>query len=267
MSSMKTYLQPLLVFCLSIILFIVSGTFFGKFIRFGISSFYLPLTSVFNQAGRGLSNEIIFWKNLKKITRENTKLEKTITEKDSQIASLKEVKKENEFLKNQLGFSYPVKNNVTLVAGVIGFSGDGDSWITLNRGSDDGISVNDVVTTNGFLIGRVTSVNSNSSRVLSILSPEISVNALDQDSITRTSGVVTGRFNTSLLMEKILPEEIINIGDTIITSGTDGVFPRGLIVGKVGAVFDSSSGTLKSAEIGAPFDFRKLEQVLVLKNK
>jgi len=265
MSARKTYLQPLLVFGLSLFLLLISGTFFGKFIRLGISSFYLPLTSIFNQVGRGLSNEIIFWKNLKKLSNENTELGKLLAERNSQIAALKEVREENEFLKDQLGFSFSTKNSKTLVADVVGFSGDGGSWFTINRGLDDGVSINDVVITEGFLIGKVTVVNNQYSRVTSILSPEITVNVLDQDSQTQTSGVVTGRFNTSLLMEKILPEEIINIGDTIITSGTDGFFPRGLIVGKVDAVFDSSSGTLKSAEIGAQFDFRKLEQVLIIK--
>jgi rod shape-determining protein MreC len=70
-----------------------------------------------------------------------------------------------------------------------------------------------------------------------------------------------------LTMKYVDRSEDIKPGDTIVTSGMDGVFPRGLLVGQVGRVSQEGPGLFLNVEVKAAVDFRKLEQVLILTQK
>jgi len=68
-------------------------------------------------------------------------------------------------------------------------------------------------------------------------------------------------------MKYVDRSEDIVPGDTIVTSGMDAMFPRGLLVGRVAKVFRESRGLFLNVEVRPAADFRKVEQVLILTQK
>ena len=87
--------------------------------------------------------------------------------------------------------------------------------------------------------------------------------ALDQDSPERTRGLVTGQYGTTLTLQKVLPTERLVVGDTIVTSGEDGKFDKGLVLGTVRKVLGQEAGVFKAAELDLMVNLDSLEEVFV----
>src|SRR3989344_3355154 len=137
----------------------------------------------------------------------------------------------------------------------------------INKGKTDGIQVGFPVIYKNFLVGSVVDVFDYRSVVVLITSPKLSVAALDQTSGSRAKGLVTGNFGTALIMDRILQDEVIAAGDLIVTSGEDGIFESGLILGKVVEVSESQSEPLKKAILTTLLHLTKLESMFVVISK
>jgi len=145
--------------------------------------------------------------------------------------------------------------------------------ITINGGSDDGLRNDQVVVAGGGVVGRILKTGSRMSQVLLVTDLHSSVDVLDAR--TRARGTLVGlRKQMALQREHWLTEaeyvsasEEIREGDLLLTSGQDGVFPKGLPIGIVAAVKKDSSGLFWQAEVEPYAELNKLEEVLVLNLK
>lgn len=118
-----------------------------------------------------------------------------------------------------------------------------------------------VITDRG-LVGRVTAVGPNVAQVLMLIDPASSVNALIQNS--RVTGLVRGNIDGTLTMERIPPNEKVNPGDIVLTSGLGGNFPDKLVIGQVTEVLKRDQDMFQTARIRPTVDFGKLETMLIL---
>ncbi len=119
-----------------------------------------------------------------------------------------------------------------------------------------------VVTPDG-VVGRVQRATGRYSDVVLITDQSSKLGVLVQRSRVRGTAAGAGG-NKPLLLENVLRTDVLEEGDQIITSGTDGVFPKGLVVGRVTAVQRKESGMLGTAGILPAVDTVRLEEVLVL---
>ena len=131
----------------------------------------------------------------------------------------------------------------------------------LNRGSVDGIRVDQPVVSDGGIIGRTVLVTRNSCQVQLLTNADSSVGVMIES--TRAPGVAHGTENLLLELNYISNTEEVNVGDIIVTSGLDGIFPRGLAVGKV---VDSQKGKtgFRSIRAEPSADMIRIEEVLIL---
>jgi rod shape-determining protein MreC len=83
---------------------------------------------------------------------------------------------------------------------------------------------------------------------------------------TRERGVVRGLSSSVCHFEYALHKADITTGDVVITSGLDGVFPKGLRIGRVSKIIRRSSGIFQDIEITPYADFDRLEEVMVILN-
>lgn len=145
--------------------------------------------------------------------------------------------------------------------------------LTLNRGSKDGIAVNDPVIANLGLVGKIVTVTPTTSEVLLILDGEGQVSALVRGSTGEgTFGIVQGTYKRSsrLTAEGNLQmlfrrDDNVNVGDLILTSGLGGVYPKDIPIGKVKQVQLDPTGLLKTAFIEPLVNFDSLEEVYIVK--
>ena len=139
--------------------------------------------------------------------------------------------------------------------------------IIIDRGSRNGIAVNDPVVTYSGAVGRITEVSDFTAKVLLITDPRSGLAAVVQDS--RDGAIAEGDPSVpDMIRLTRLPRDFrVAVGDLVVTSGLGGVFPRehSFVIGTVSEIFISSDGLLKYARIMPAVDFARLEEVLVLR--
>ncbi len=142
--------------------------------------------------------------------------------------------------------------------------------ITIDAGSDQNIAVDDAVMVGGALLGRVVRVEARFSQVLLLTDPDHAVGVTDQQS--RAKGVLVGmkkrlelgRERWLTRAEYLKVSEEIRVGDLLVTSGLDGVFPQGIPVGQISSVTKDAGGLFWRAEVEPILETQKVEWVEVL---
>lgn len=181
---------------------------------------------------------------------------------NNKLNTQQELSLENLRLKGLLSFKQNSTNRL-IPAKVITRSPD--SWtsnIIIDKGRNSGVKRGMVVVTYLGLVGKIIEVQDTVSKVLLISDPNLSVSAVVQRS--RQEGLVCGTLGSHLIM-KYLPEEAdINVQDTIITSGLNEVYPKGLIIGTVIDMGKEFSGLSRYAVIKPAVNLSNIEEVLII---
>jgi rod shape-determining protein MreC len=136
--------------------------------------------------------------------------------------------------------------------------------VTIDHGALDGIKPDAVVITHQGLVGRVEKVNPTTSKVRLIndLNSSVSVR-LQTDS--RTTGVLRGQSQGNLMVVAYIPQtDVVSQGDWVLTSGLGGMYPEGLVVGRVARVERKDADPFQAAVIESAVAMDKLERLYVL---
>lgn len=225
-----------------------------------------PIQFGLNSSARDLNDTGEFYKNLSSVRTENIQLKEKINILEAEIFENKKYKEENEVLKDQLKLKNLSEIGKTVIfASVMGNSDDTTgSTIFINVGSAQGVKKGNNVVLGNSLIGIVREVLDKKSLVELITSQNVTMTVIDLDSSNNTEGLATGQFGTSIIVERILPTEELKIGDTVYTSGKDGFFLPGYLVGEVVEVRDDPSQPLKSAVVKTRINLANLTKVFIL---
>jgi rod shape-determining protein MreC len=153
----------------------------------------------------------------------------------------------------------------TVAAQVIGSSGSDLSRIVyIDKGENAGIKRDMAVITADGIVGKVLVVYPSVSQVLLISDQSSGVGALLEK--TRLQGVLRGTANGEVVLERVMSDEQVPVGETVLTSGGDQIFPKGLPVGTVAQVGNGKDLFL-NIKIKPAATLSKLEEVLVLVEK
>jgi len=153
----------------------------------------------------------------------------------------------------------------TVAAQVIGSSGSDHSRIIyIDKGENAGIQRDMAVMTSDGIVGKVLLVYPSVAQVLLINDESSGVGALLEK--TRLQGVLRGTTNGEVVLERVMSDEQVAVGETVLTSGGDQIFPKGLPVGTVTKV-GSGRDLFLNIKIKPAADLSKLEEVLVLVEK
>lgn len=196
------------------------------------------------------------------VEKERNEFQSRVKELEKSNSAFIEVAKENERLRELLGFKDDTGLKGT-VAQVIGRSTS--NWIhtiTIDRGADDGIASGMAVVDGHGLVGQTTAVSSNSAQILIVTDSNSAVDTVIQR--TRATGIVEGQLGKRLRLRYALRQDDIQVGDRIVSSGLDGVFPKGLVLGTVISLQKEAQGLFQTAKVKPAVDFNRLETVMVL---
>ncbi|MBT7521291.1 MAG: rod shape-determining protein MreC [Nitrospina sp.] len=150
-----------------------------------------------------------------------------------------------------------------VIAKVIGY--DATQWskvIFINRGTNHKVQKNSSVMNNAGVIGHVIHSSPNSSKVLLITDSRSAVDSLFQE--TRESGITVGTGENICEMKFVPISAKINLGDKVISSGLGGVFPKGLVVGRVVDIVKQSQELFQDIMVEPSADLSNIEEVIIL---
>lgn len=150
----------------------------------------------------------------------------------------------------------------TVAAQVIGSSGSELSRsVYIDKGEHDGIKPDMAVITADGIVGKVLRVYGSTSQVLLIDDQTSGVGAiLDK---TRLQGILRGTPSGEVVLEKVMSDETVPPGELVLTSGGDGIFPKGLTVGRVAKV-NPGSDLFLNIRVRPTANLSRLEEVLVV---
>ncbi len=187
----------------------------------------------------------------------------------SGMEKLETLREENSRLKDLLNYTDITDNYSYITSTVIGKSqGIWFSEFTVNAGRKDGVEENMAVVNSQGLVGRVNSVSANTCKVTAIIDSTSDISAMVER--TRDYGFARGILNTDekeTLELYYLPSGYDLVpGDTIVTSGIGGTFPKGIAIGTVTEVSRSNDDAEeRNAIIEPAVDFLRLEEVMIVK--
>ena len=225
-----------------------------------LTPFERGLVSIQNSAGN-------LWHNyfyLRGVRAENRQLKEQIEQMRLQQVRLTEDAAQARRLQTLLAFKeqYVAK---TVAAQVIGSSGsDLSRVIYIDKGESDGIGPDMAVITSDGIVGKVFMVWPSLAQVLLISDQSSGVGAILEK--TRLQGVLRGTANGEVALERVMSDEQVAPGETVMTSGGDQIFPKGLPVGTVTKVTNGKDLFL-NITIKPAANLSKLEEVLVLVEK
>jgi len=205
------------------------------------------------------------WEQFTEIGRlrvENARLRAQVDVRSREAAALREQAASARRLERLLALREQVAYR-SLAARVI--TRDPSRWfttLTVDRGGRDGVTRNSPVVTPDGVVGRVIEVTPTASRVLLIADSRSALGVLIQSS--RDAGVVEGRGSGTLHLKYLSRAAVVKRGDMVVTSGLGGVFPRGLVVGRITSVTREEGALLQEAEVEPAAALGRLEEVLIL---
>ena len=221
-----------------------------------------PVDAAFTRLSEGASSLVGDYLDLLNVRKENTHLRIELARVKSDQARLAELEVENRHLGELLELKDALGTNA-VAANVIGGDATGLSrTLILASGTSDGLRTGMAVLANQGVVGKIIAISQHASRVLLIDDHNSALDGFDQRS--RARGIVAGMVDDGLILKYADRSQDIRSGDTIVTSGLDGIFPRGLLVGTIQSVHREGPGLFLAVRITPAVDFRELEQVLIV---
>ena len=151
---------------------------------------------------------------------------------------------------------------LTTAAEVIAASATPDfRTVTLGKGTSAGLRPDMAVLSPEGVVGRVIVPSARAAKVQLLIDRNAAVGALVER--TRAQGVAMGTGEESLRLEYVLGTSDIKVGDVVVTSGIDGIYPKGFVIGRIDRV-ERAGGAYREIRIQPAADFTSLEEVLVV---
>ena len=219
-------------------------------------------TANFRAALRSIYHDYL---NLVHVREENERLIAELARVKVEQARMAELEAENRHLAELLELR-DVLGADAIAANVIASDATGISHtLILGQGSASGLRPGMAVLSNEGVVGRIIETSPHAARVLLIDDHNSALDGFDQRS--RARGIVAGLVDDGVIMKYMDRSQDIKARDTIVTSGLDGIFPRGLLVGTVSGVHREGPGLFLAVQLAPAVSFRELEQVLVVRQQ
>jgi rod shape-determining protein MreC len=240
-------------------------------LRRGVGFAMAPIQNVLRGGGETVSSFFATLGEIDRLRQQNQDLTTQVDVLASQNRSLQSLESQNKQLTDLLQVRSSLDYESAAAEVISRRITDQENSISLDRGTNYGIEVNDpVVGGGGALIGQVVEVGPNYSRVLLITDSRVNVVGLLESS--RAVGTVHGQLDRPMEMDGISASNTVNLGEAVVTAGIElsddirSPYPKGLLIGTVGLVQRSPDQLFQTALVTPTANFETLEYVLVITN-
>ncbi len=250
------FLIFLFIIFISLFLFLLGGPIRNLFYLLSENTqiTFLSLGNKISERFMALSAKEKLYEQNKTILAENKNLE-------SELVRMSGLEQENKFLRETLELG--LQNDFRLLLSDIISKDSQDDFLVINKGEKNGISKGmTVIDSRRILVGSVSEVWENFSRVTLITNKAMSFPAkIEKNNIIAK---VEGKNNGQFFLDFIPREEEIEEGYNVVTTSLENIFPKNLLVGKIGSIEKSDLNIYQQAELIPAFDFKDLMNVFVV---
>ncbi len=253
---------------------LIAGSVFALATRSGsspltsaVSFVFSPITRLSSYVAAQFESLPVSFKSSSDLAMQVKELEKKVDSLTEQLVDYEQAKNKNKFYQQFLELKEEHNDYEFAEAAIIGRdSADNLGSFTLNKGSLNGICVNDPVIYGKYLVGVVESVTPNQCIVSTILNPKVNVSAYEVR--TRDLGFVTSSVELAqqghCRMPGLASSTAVTAGGIVCTSGVGGIYPRDLIIGTIVDVVDGTVDISASAIIKPSVEFTEITDVFII---
>lgn len=229
-----------------------------------------PIQKMFNGIEGGFAKVSEYFANITDLTEKNKSLAEENQKLKAELIEIETDRAENEELRRMLALKNGSPEFEMECAEIV--ARDTSNWFntfTIDKGSKDGIAVNQpVITVGKALVGRVSQVGSTWAHIVTITDPEHSAGSeiLRSGDFGITDGESTLSAQGKCKLSFISKNSNVVPGDTVITSGLGGIYPKGLSIGKVIEICPDTQGISQYAVLKPEAELDSIRTVFIIKN-
>ncbi len=221
-----------------------------------------PFIYVLSGTGHSIGNFFGYFSSVSRLNNQNAILVDRVRELEQENVALQQYKLQNEMLKKELGFRDTAKFN--LIPGTV-IAKDPSAFsetIIINIGSKDGVQTGSGVLSQGVLIGRISEVETFTSKVLLVTDSHSAIDV--QVGNTGDQGIVHGT-SSGMALDMVSQNTQLNKGDLLVTAGLTQQLPKGILLGSVGDLISQKNDLWQKATVISGVDLDNLDYVSVIK--
>ena len=266
------YLLFILTILCTVMMLVTFGTdVFNKPLNTAVAYVIIPFQQGISKAGAWLSNRSEELVQIRSLLDENARLREEIAKLTEENTLLQQDKYELNRLRELVSLDEQYAGYNKIGARII--ARDAGNWYSsfvIDKGEEDGLSVDMNVIAGGGLVGRITSVGPNWARVTSIISDNSNVSAMtlsSEDNLT-VCGDLKQMANGYITFKQLMDgQDLVREGDKVVTSDISDKYLPNILIGYISAINKDANNLTKSGEIVPAVDFEHLSEILVITDK
>lgn len=230
-----------------------------------LNNFIIPLKTSIYKFSFNIKNTIDNFVGVNKILKENSELKAEISSLKLNEKEYKKISLENERLRKLLEMKKRKGYKIEFAKLSYRNSMSIYKEFYIDKGKNDGMTLNMPIMYNNMLIGRIDEVLENSSKVMMITNEKSKVSIkLGEE---KNLGILVGNNNNTLYVDYIIVDSEVKVNDEVKTSGVSEYYPEGFIIGNVEKINKSRDNLFKKIEISLPYNVLDVNEVMILKKE
>ena len=226
-----------------------------------VMTIFSPVPKFVNWVGGAAQDMHHGYLDMRRAVKENVDLKRKVASLTTENLKLRQTESDLRRLRSLLSYSEQFHFETSMAQAIMLDTAGRFKSIVIDRGSADGLQVNDVIASANGLIGRVVLTTNDLAKVQLITDNNCSVGSLIER--TRRQGVVRGNGSPAIEMFDVPVLADVQPGDRIMTAGIDGIYPKGIPIGTVVRA-DPGQSLFKKITLRPAVDFGTIEEVIVI---
>jgi len=226
-----------------------------------VMTIFSPVPRFVNWVGRAAQDIHYGYLDMRRAVNENVELRRKVASLTTENLKLRQSGSDMRRLRSLLAYSEQFEFETSMAETIMLDTAGRFKSIIIDRGSAEGVEVNDVIANANGLIGRVVLTTNELAKVQLVTDNNCSVGALVER--TRRQGVVRGSGGTIMQMFDIPSLADVQPGDRVLTAGIDGIFPKGIPIGNIVRA-EPGQSLFKTVTVRPAVDFGTIEEVIVI---
>lgn len=237
-----------------------SGVPLLEAVTFGVfSEVQRAAAEVIGAVQRGWSGYI----SLRGVHAENEALRRQLSGLEVRLQEERAAATRTRQLEVLLGLQHQLQLSTTAASVIATGASPEFRTVTIDKGLNAGLTSDMAVIGPAGVVGRIVTPSARAAKVQLLIDRNAGAGALVERAESRAQGVVVGSGEELLRMEYVSSIADVRVGDTIVTSGIDRIYPKGFVIGRVERV-DNGNGMYKVISVRPAVNFGQLEEVLVV---